>query len=126
MRNEILTVFQQMVKNLTGAEVVIGSLPPLEGYAVSFAGGSAQSIFWTLNSAQELPIQFTGKSADQQHLAAAMDAVHAALTTSKALPSYQNWQMYSIETTSAPTPIGREQNKNWIFGSSFRIKFYAR
>ena len=89
MREEILSAVQQMVAAITGATVVIGSLPPLEGYAVSIAGGAPMGTFWPLTSNEELPIQFTGKSADQQQLAATMGTVHKALTTAPvgALPS---------------------------------------
>lgn len=127
MRDEILTAMQRMIEALTGGTVVIGSLPPLNGFAVSFAGGAPRSTFRTLiNSDQELMVQFTGKSANQQQLASAMDAAHWALTTSPALPFSDGWQIYAIETTSAPALIGREQNINYIYGSSFRVKFYAR
>lgn len=127
MRDEILTAMQQMIAALTGSAVVIGSLPPLNGYAVSFAGGAPRATFRTLvNSDQELPVQFTGKNVNQQQLAVAMEAVHQALTTAAALPFADGWQIYAIETTSAPQLIGREENINYIYGSSFRVKFYAR
>lgn len=127
MRDKILLAMQQMIAAITGGTVVIGSLPPLEGYAVSLAGGAPLATFRTLiNSDQELPVQFTGKSADQQQLATAMEQVHQALTTTAALPFAANWQIYAIETTSAPQLIGREENINYIYGSSFRVKFYVR
>lgn len=127
MRDEIITTLQQMIEMLTGGYVVIGSLPPLNAYSLSFAGGNPRTTFRTLkNSDQELPVQFNGKSTDQRQLAANMEKVHQALTTSAALPFSANWQIYAIETTSAPQLIGREENRNYIYGSSFRIKFYTR
>lgn len=126
MRDEILLAMQQMIAAITGGTVAIGSLPPLEGYAVSLTGGVPHATFWPLTSDQELPVQFTGKSADQQQLAAAMEAVHKALTTATALPFAESWQIYAIETMAAPALIGREQNINYIYGSAFRVKFYAR
>lgn len=126
MRSEILTAFKKMVEALTGKAVVIGSLPPLNGFAVSFAGGFPRAAFWPLTSDQDLPIQFTGKGANQQELSALMDIVHMSLTTAQNLPFAEDWQIYAIETTSAPQLIGREENQNYIYGSSFRIKFYAR
>lgn len=126
MREQILAAIQQMVAALTDSTVVIGPLPPLNGYAVSFASGAPRATFWPLTSDQEMVVQFTGKNADQQRLATAMEAVHQALTTATALPFAPAWQIYAIETTSAPALIGREQNINYIYGSAFRVKFFAR
>ena len=35
-------------------------------------------------------------------------------------------QVINIATTSAPAIIGREQNHQWICGSSFEVSFYWR
>ncbi|WP_282146819.1 hypothetical protein [Ruthenibacterium lactatiformans] len=126
MRDEIIKAIQQMIQALVSGPVVIGSMPPLNGYAVSFAGGSPMETFRTLNTNEDLPIVFNGKGEEQETVVQDMDKVHRALTTAKALPFAADWQMYAIETTSAPQLIGREENINWLYGSSFRIKFYAR
>lgn len=126
MRDEIIAAVQKMIQALVSGPVVIGSMPPLDGYAVSFAGGAPMEIYRNLTTNEDLPIVFNGKSADQNALASAMDAVHYALTTSKVLPYADRWQIYAIETTSAPQLVGREENQNWLYGSSFRVKFYQR
>lgn len=126
MRDEIVFAMQQMIQGLLPGQVVIGSLPPLNGYAVSFAGGAPIGTFFSLTTDESLPVAFNGKGTDQQEVASSMDMVHKALTTAAALPFTQHWQIYAIETISAPQLIGREENKNWIFGSSFRVKFYSK
>lgn len=126
MRDEIIEAIQAMIQAITGQTVVIGSMPPTEGFAVCFVGGNPAATFRDLNSDQRLPILFNGKSADQQSLSNTMQSVHDVLTTSKILPFSDTWQIYAIETTSAPNLIGREENINWIYGSSFSIKFYAK
>ena len=126
MRDEIIAALQKMVQALVSGPVVIGSMPPLDGYAVSFAGGAPMEIYRNLTTNEDLPVVFNGKGAGQNALASTMDAVHYALTTSKVLPYTDRWQIYAIETTSAPQLVGREENKNWLYGSSFRVNFYAR
>lgn len=126
MRDEIVAALQKMIQALVSGPVVIGSMPPLDGYAVSFAGGAPMEIYRNLMTNEDLPVVFNGKGEDQQAVADAMDRVHLALTTSKALPFSARWQIYAIETTSAPQLIGREENRNWLYGSSFRVKFYQR
>lgn len=126
MRDEIVAALQKMIQALVSGPVVIGSMPPLDGYAVSFAGGAPMEIYRNLMTNEDLPVVFNGKGEDQQTVADAMDRVHLALTTAKALPFSARWQIYAIETTSAPQLIGREENRNWLYGSSFRVKFYQR
>ena len=126
MRDEIVAALQKMIQALVSGPVVIGSMPPLDGYAVSFAGGAPMEIYRNLMTNEDLPVVFNGKGEDQQDVADAMDRVHLALTTAKALPFSARWQIYAIETTSAPQLIGREENRNWLYGSSFRVKFYQR
>lgn len=126
MRDEIVAALQKMIQALVSGPVVIGSMPPLDGYAVSFAGGAPMEIYRNLMTNEDLPVVFNGKGEDQQAVADAMDRVHLDLTTAKALPFSARWQIYAIETTSAPQLIGREENRNWLYGSSFRVKFYQR
>lgn len=126
MREGIITAMQQMIQGIVRGNVVVGSIPPLNGYAVGSVGGSPIETFRPLTSNEGLPVLFNGKSSNQQLLMQDMEKVHHILTTSKTLPYSENWQIYAIETTSAPNLIGREQNKNWIYGSSFRVKFFSK
>ena len=126
MRDEIIQALQQMVQAIIDGTVVIGSMPPLGGYAVGYAGGAPMETFWPLNSYESMPVVFNGKGTDQQTVANAMNAVHYALTRSKALPFSDTWQVTAIKTTAAPQLVGREENINWVYGSSFKIEFYAR
>lgn len=126
MREEIIIAIQQMIQGIVGGNVVAGSIPPLNGYAVGAVGGSPIETFRPLTSNESLLVLFNGKASNQQLLMQDMEKVHHILTTSKALPYSENWQIYAIETTSAPNLIGREQNKNWIYGSSFRVKFFSK
>ena len=126
MREEIIIAMQQMIQNIISKPVVIGSVPPLEGYAVGMVSGAPIETFRTLSTNESFPVLFNGKSADQGAVAADMEQVHQLLTTSKNLPFTDEWQVYAIETTASPSLIGREENRNWIYGSSFRVKYYQK
>ena len=126
MINEVMNVVRTMVQQLVSMPVVVGSMPPEEGYAEGYAGVAPIETFRTLNANYTLPIVFNGKSADQQKLVEEMDRVHLVLTTSKVLPFSDDWQIYSITTSAAPQLLGREENRNWIYGSSLRVLFYMR
>ena len=115
-----------MSQEVVDVRLVNASMRPHNGYDMSFAGGEPMEIYHNLMTNDNLPVVFNGKGEDQQAVADAMDRVHLALTTAKALPFSARWQIYAIETTSAPQLIGREENRNWLYGSSFRVKFYQR
>lgn len=126
MREEIIIAMQQMIWNIISKPVVIGSVPPLEGYAVGMVSGAPIETFRTLSTNESFPVLFNGKSADQNSVAADMEKVHRLLTTSKILPFTGEWQVYAIETTASPSLIGREENRNWVYGSSFRVKYFRK
>ena len=126
MREEIIIAMQQMIQNIISKPVVIGSVPPLEGYAVGMVSGAPIETFRTLSTNESFPVLFNGKSADQNSVAADMEKVHRLLTTSKILPFTGEWQVYAIETTASPSLIGREENRTWVYGSSFRVKYYQK
>lgn len=126
MREEIIIAMQQMIWNIISKPVVVGSVPPLEGYAVGMVSGAPIETFRTLSTNESFPVLFNGKSADQNSVAADMEKVHRLLTTSKILPFTGEWQVYAIETTASPSLIGREENRNWVYGSSFRVKYYQK
>ena len=126
MREEIIIAMQQMIQNIISKPVVIGSVPPLEGYAVGMVSGAPIETFRTLSTNESFPVLLNGKSADQNSVAADMEKVHRLLTTSKILPFTGEWQVYAIETTASPSLIGREENRNWVYGSSFRVKYYQK
>ena len=126
MREEIIIAMQQMIQNIISKPVMVGSVPPLEGYAVGMVSGAPIETFRTLTTNESFPVLFNGKSADQNSVAADMEKVHRVLTTSKILPFTGEWQVYAIETTASPSLIGREENRNWVYGSSFRVKYYQK
>ena len=126
MREEIIIAMQQMIQNIISKPVMVVSVPPLEGYAVGMVSGAPIETFRTLTTNESFPVLFNGKSADQNSVAADMEKVHRVLTTSKILPFTGEWQVYAIETTASPSLIGREENRNWVYGSSFRVKYYQK
>ena len=126
MREEIIIAMQQMIQNIISKPVMVGSVPPLEGYAVGMVSGAPIETFRTLTTNESFPVLFNGKSADQNSVATDMEKVHRLLTTSKILPFTGEWQVYAIETTASPSLIGREENRNWVYGSSFRVKYYQK
>lgn len=110
------------------APIVYGSDPPYNGICMIHNGGYAPDIHMDAGRVYSLPVLLNGKHENQLTALNALQAIHDELTRPL------NWrdlgteeiQVISIETTSAPTVVGREQNNQWAIGSAFNIRFYWR
>lgn len=124
--NDVLEAVLQLVADAQSFAVpVIGPLPPDEGVSLVWAS-TAYSSFFDKKAAVSLALTLNGKSADQHTVASALNAVHTSLSMRKAYPASSNYQITNIETISAPALIGREENAQWLYGSSLRVKFYLK
>ena len=110
------------------ASIVYGSDPPDSGICMIPTGVGPMDTHLNKGMIYDLPVVLNGKNKDQQVLLDDLTKIHEALTrrTSYADISTTDCQVVNIATTAIPTIIGREQNKQWICGSSFNVKFYWR
>jgi hypothetical protein len=107
------------------AQVVIGSMPPLNGIAMTGEGGP-DSVHLDIGAEQTMNIVCNGKNVDQRAVIRALDKIHRFLTFRKDYPRGDDWQIYSITTIASPRLLGVEQNSQWLYGSSLLVKFYQK
>lgn len=125
MYNEILQAIIDMASAAVGVSIVTGSMPPNNGIAMT--GQSApQSIMLDIGSNERMAIVCNGKNTDQQTVIEQLDAIHHDLTRRKDFPTGDDWQVYAIETVASPRLIGREQNSEWLYGSSLLVKIHMK
>lgn len=110
------------------APIVFGSDPPLNGICMIRNGGYAQETHLDKGMLYSVPVLINGKHTNQQTVLDALTAIHEALTkkTNYNDVSTDAVQVVDITTTAAPSVIGREQNNQWIVGSSIGVYFYWR
>lgn len=125
MYNEVLQAVIDMAQAAAGAKVVLGSLPPDNGLAMT-GNASSYPIFLDIGSNEQMNVVCNGKNTQQQAVISQLEAIHASLTRRKDFPSTDTWQIYAIETTASPRLIGREQNSQWLYGSSLLVKFNVK
>jgi hypothetical protein len=75
-----------------------------------------------------LPVVLNGKNKSQSLVLTDLTRIHEALTRKLQYQdlSTADCQVVNIATTASPSIIGREQNSQWVCGSSFEISFYWR
>ena len=110
------------------AEVVFGSDPPVNGICMIQGPGAPTDTHLDKGMVYRLPVVLNGKNTNQLTLLTDLTRIHAELT---ARLNYQDistadCQVVNIATTAAPSIIGREQNDQWICGSSLEVSFYWR
>lgn len=110
------------------AQVVFGSDPPINGICMIQGPGAPVDTHLDKGMVYRLPVVLNGKNKNQLTLLDDLTKAHAAL--SKRLDytdiSTADCQVTEIATTAAPSIIGREQNNQWVCGSSFDVYFYWR
>lgn len=121
-------VLQAVVQLLADAGVtaVIGALPPNNGFSVAYATGGTDETYLNKNTRASMSVVFNGKNQNQQTLAQAMDRAHGALTRTKQYPMAPAFQITDIRTVNAPNYLGREENSQWLYGSSLEVTFFYR
>ena len=125
MYDEVLQAIIRMAASASGVSIVTGSLPPDDGIAMT-GNASSNPIFLDIGSNESMNVLCNGKNVSQKAVIDQLEAIHAALTRRKDFPNTDTWQVYSIETTASPRLIGREQNSQWLYGSSLLVKFNVK
>ena len=110
------------------AQIVYGSDPPYNGLCMIPSSTFPTQTHLNKGMIYELPIVLNGKNDDQQLLLDDIMRIHETLTRRTSYSDISTvWcQVVDIATTALPSIIGREQNKQWVCGSSLTVKFYWR
>lgn len=124
--NDIIDAVMDMAETTEPyASIVRGPLPPDNGIALYMAAGSPNATFYNKRIVYDFSLTLNGKHASQQTVSAALNAIHTALTTTKNYPATENWQICDIETIALPSYLNREENNQYLYGSSLRVRAYV-
>lgn len=108
------------------ANIVIGALPAANGICCQVASGAPESTFLTKGMAFQISLVLNGKHSSQQVVSDALGDIHQALTQALEYPENEMFQITNIETIAAPSYIGREEDKQYLYGSSLRVRFFYK
>ena len=107
------------------APLVVGSMPPENGISIAWSSGSLNTFF-NKRAAVSMTAVLNCKHSNQKTAANALGALHTFLNMRKKYPSAQNFQITNIKTIGAPVYLGREENNQWLYGSSLEVKFFLK
>lgn len=108
------------------ATITIGAMPADNGIACQIATGAPESTFMTKGFPYQFTMVLNGKHSNQQTVSDALNDIHQSLTQRKEYPATNTYQITDISTISTPSYIGREENKQYLYGSSLSVKFFYK
>lgn len=110
------------------ADIVYGSDPPMDGICMIQGSGFPAEKHLNASMLYRLPVLINAKHSSQETAMGALEAIHTALTKTNDFTGLctDAAQVINVATTASPTVIGREQNSQWICGSSVEVSFYWR
>lgn len=118
---EVLNSVIDMAETACGKKIVIGSMPPDDGIAM-IGNGYTVDTYLDIGTDERISITVNGKSSNQEQVYEQLEAIHKWLTRRKDFPHGDGWQIYSIQTVGSPRLIGREENSQWLYGSSIAVR----
>ena len=107
------------------SHIVIGPMPPKNGISIAWATGNLNT-FLNKKAAVVMSAVLNCKNSDQEIASDTLGIIHTFLNMRKNYPESDNFQITNIKTTSAPSYLGREENDQWLYGSSLEVKFFLK
>ena len=122
----LLDVIGMMNATKPYADIIIGAMPADNGIACAIATGSPDTTFLDKSKSYQLTLVLNGKNSDQKTVSDALNDIHQALTQTESYTDTTTYQITDIDTISTPSYIGREENKQYLYGSSLRVRFFYK
>ena len=126
MYGDVLNAIIAAAQELTTMQIFKGPMPADESIAIDIGAGGPEHIMPNRSTIESLTIVINGKSRQMATVRGALDAIHQGLSRATQYENNDNFQIYSVETITAPGYAGREPNDQWLFVSSMRVKFYNK
>lgn len=121
----LLEVVNLAQKTQPYSDIVIGSMPPENGISMAYSSGSLET-YLDKKAAVTMSVVLNGKHNNQQTVLDSLGKIHTYLNMQKTYPETDSFQIVNILTTSPPSYLGREENSQWLYGSSLAIRFYMK
>ena len=108
------------------ADIRIGAMPADNGIGVEISTGSPNTTFMTKGMQYEFQMVLNGKNSDQELVFDTLNDIHQLLTQETVYPSTTDYQIMYIKTTATPNYIGRQENKQYLYGSALSVRFFYK
>lgn len=105
-----------------------GAMPTENGLAMYPGPGFPTESYLDRGAEYSASIVLNGKHSNLKTLLTALSSIHTGLTRMTDYPKTDDWQILSIETSTSPNYIGREESgsRQWLYGSILTVRFYIK
>lgn len=107
------------------SHIVIGPMPPKNGISIAWATGNLNT-FLNKKAAVVMSAVFKLQKFRSGNRVGYFGENSHVFKYAKNYPESDNFQITNIKTTSAPSYLGREENDQWLYGSSLEVKFFLK
>lgn len=126
MSSIINDVIKEVIDMASDYSIRIGDLPADGGISIYYGAGFPFTTFQTKGMSYELDLTLNAKGIDQEAVSDALNNIHQLLTQTKEYPDSDEFQINDIITTDTPHYADLEENGQWLYGSSLRVRFFYK
>lgn len=124
IQNDIFEAVIGLAESASGKAIIVGALPAKNGLAMQVSTGAPAETYMDKGMAYQFTLVLNGKNASQKAVSDTLNNIHLALTKATSYPTTDTYQITDIETVATPSYIGREDDKQYLYGSSLRVKAF--
>ena len=128
MFDEILNDIIDMAEDQTElyTNIILGNTPPTDGIAMFVSSGMPDITDLEKGMIVSMNVMCNAKHRSQDEAYNALYKIHDRLTKTKNYPNKDKYQITNVSTVTYPNLLLREQNGEYIYGSTLNVNFYWR
>ena len=121
--NDVIDLAEQTIPY---QKIIIGNTPPTNGISMFISSGSPTLTDLEKGMIVSLHVMCNAKHRNQEEAFDALSDIHKHLTKKTSYPNETDYQITNISTVSYPNLLLREENGEYVFGSTLNVEFYWR
>ena len=122
--NDIIDMAEENTELYTN--IILGNTPPTDGISMFVSSGMPDLTDLEKGMIVSMNVMANAKHRSQDEAYNALYKIHNRLTKTKNYPNREKYQITNVSTVTYPNLIHREQNGDYIYGSTLNVNFYWR
>lgn len=122
--NEILDLVIDMIEQKFNCHIKKGAMPKGNAISIYLSANAPSELYFNKSSYNTIFATLNGKNKSQLAAINILEEIHRYLTSFKAYPCGEDFQITNIGTSSAVNFIRQEEDGEYLYGSILQINYY--